>query len=358
MEIPRHVIFGPNAVEKIPDIILSVSSKRKRNKILVLSGTTVTSRVVEEKILPVLNDSKMVVLRYTISEKPITYKTIFNLLSVIKRNKVNLVLGVGGGRIIDAGKLSASLSSINFISIPTNPSNDGIASPAVSYLLRQEMKKIRRKYHLHAPVAIIADTKIISQAPPIAIASGCGDMLAKFVAIRDWQLAYRLKGEDYSEYAASMALMSAKLVLEKVSIIKQGFEEGIRVLVKALIGSGVSMSIAGSSRPASGSEHLFSHALDLLSQKYGFKPAYHGLQTGLGTIMMMWLHGGDWERIRDALKTAGAATNAYELGIDPKYIIEALTLAHKIRPERYTILGYRGLTRSAAKRMAKATGVI
>ena len=358
MEIPRHVIFGPNAVEKIPDILKAISSSRRKNKILVLSGTTITNHIVEEKILPVLDNSRIAVVRYMISEKPITYKTILNILSVIRENKINLVLGVGGGRIIDAGKLSASLSSINFISIPTNPSNDGIASPAVSYLLRQEMKKAKRKYSLHAPIAVIADTKIISQAPPIAIASGCGDMLAKFVAIRDWQLAYRLKGEDYSEYAASMALMSAKLVLEKVSIIKQGFEEGIRVLVKALIGSGVSMSIAGSSRPASGSEHLFSHALDLLSQKYGFKPAYHGLQTGLGAIMMMWLHGGDWEKIRDALKIVGAATNAYELGIEPKYIIEALTLAHKIRPERYTILGHRGLTRSAAERMAKETGVI
>ncbi|HDJ89080.1 MAG TPA: iron-containing alcohol dehydrogenase, partial [Thermoprotei archaeon] len=286
------------------------------------------------------------------------YKTILNLLSIIEKRQINLVLGVGGGRIIDAGKLSASLSSTNFISIPTNPSNDGIASPAVSYLLRQEMTKLKKKYYIHAPIAIIADTEIISNAPSIAIASGCGDMLAKFVAIRDWQLAYRLKGEDYSEYAASMALMSAELVLKKISIIRQGYEEGIRILVKALIGSGVSMSIAGSSRPASGSEHLFSHALDLLSRKYGFKPAYHGLQTGVGAIMMMWLHGGDWEKIRDALKKVNAATNAYELGIDPKYIIEALTLAHKIRPERYTILGDRGLTRSAAERVAKETGVI
>ncbi len=113
------------------------------------------------------------------------------------------------------------------------------------------------------------------------------------------------------------------------------------------------MSIAGSSAPASGSEHKFSHVLDRISPK----PALHGEQCGVGTIMMMYLHGGDWRNIKNALKTIGAPTNAAELGIDDKYIIQALTEAHKIRPERYTILGDTGITRDAAINVAKATGV-
>jgi glycerol-1-phosphate dehydrogenase [NAD(P)+] len=74
--------------------------------------------------------------------------------------------------------------------------------------------------------------------------------------------------------------------------------------------------------------------------------------------MMIYLHGGDWKQIRDALKKIGAPTTSEELGISKKKIIEALDRAQEIRPERYTILGEQGLTKEAAKKLAKTTGVI
>ncbi|MFI5414365.1 MAG: iron-containing alcohol dehydrogenase, partial [Candidatus Lutacidiplasmatales archaeon] len=109
-----------------------------------------------------------------------------------------------------------------------------------------------------------------------------------------------------------------------------------------------------SSRPCSGSEHLFSHALD----QAGKHPSLHGEQCGVGAIMMMYLHGGDWERVRRALRTIGAPITARELGVSPEDVVEALVQAHAIRPERYTILGDNGLTREAATRLAGVTGVI
>ena len=148
--------------------------------------------------------------------------------------------------------------------------------------------------------------------------------------------------------------MSAKMVMKNADIIRLGNEESVRKVVKGLISSGVAMSIAGSSRPASGAEHLFSHALDMIAPK----PALHGEQCGVGTILMAYLHGLKWEHIRETLKRVGAPINAYELGIEPEYIIEALTVAHTIRPERYTILGKEGITREAAEKAARITGVI
>ena len=71
----------------------------------------------------------------------------------------------------------------------------------------------------------------------------------------------------------------------------------------------------------------------------------------------MYLHGGDWEGIRNALKEIGAPTTARELGIGREEIIKALTEAHKVRPERYTILGTDGITEEAAHHLVKATGV-
>ena len=107
------------------------------------------------------------------------------------------------------------------------------------------------------------------------------------------------------------------------------------------------MAIAGTSRPASGAEHLFSHALDKLEASN----AMHGEQCGVGTIMMEYLHGGDWKKIRDALSMLGAPVTAKELGLKDEEVIKALEIAHSIRPERYTVLGKEGLTTATASMM-------
>jgi glycerol-1-phosphate dehydrogenase [NAD(P)+] len=125
-------------------------------------------------------------------------------------------------------------------------------------------------------------------------------------------------------------------------------------VVEALISCGVAMSIAGSSRPCSGAEHLFSHALTRTAPH----PALHGEQVGVGTILSAYLHGANWQLIRDVLRRIGAPTNARELGIEGQHITKALTIAHKIRPDRYTILGEKGLTQEAAERVSRVTSVI
>jgi glycerol-1-phosphate dehydrogenase [NAD(P)+] len=99
---------------------------------------------------------------------------------------------------------------------------------------------------------------------------------------------------------------------------------------------------------------MFSHMLDRLVPG----KALHGEQCGVGTIMMMYLHGGEWKLIIDTLHKIGAPATAKELGISKQNIIKALMYAHKVRPERYTILGDKGLTREAAKNLATVTGVI
>ena len=268
----------------------------------------------------------------------------------IRQFKPQVVIGVGGGTKIDAAKLSSARQNIPFISIPTALSHDGIASPLAS------IKGFDKPYSImaQAPLAIIADTQIIAKAPKRSVISGYGDVIAKFTAVRDWKLAHEEKNEYYGEYAASLALMSAKLIVQNAEAIRQRKEDGLRVLLEALVSCGVAMAIAGTSRPCSGSEHMFSHALDTL-RKNG---AMHGEQCGVGTVMMSYLHNANWKRIRNALENIGAPTTAHELGAKNEEIIKALEMAASIRPERYTILHKLNLSPAACEKVAKATGVI
>ena len=130
-------------------------------------------------------------------------------------------------------------------------------------------------------------------------------------------------------------------------------EESVWIAMKPIIISGIAMAVAGSSRPTSGSEHMFSHALDILHPG----SAMHGEQCGVGSIMMMFLHGGDWMSIRNALKNIGAPVNAEQLGLKPEDVIDALVEAPNIRKDRFTILGV-GIDRETAEVVAKTTMVI
>jgi len=259
------------------------------------------------------------------------------------------LVGVGGGRSIDVAKLASVRVGVPFVSIPTAASHDGICSAQASLTIDGETTSVSAQ----APFGIVADTAIISQAPKRLLAAGCGDIISNITAVRDWKLAHRLRGEEYSEYASALSEMTARMIVETSSELKPGLEESARVVVKALISSGVAMSIAGSSRPASGSEHKFAHAINRIEPG----KALHGELCGLGTIVMMYLHGGDWRMIQDALEKVGAPTSAADIGLAEEAVIEALTSAHTIRPERYTILGS-GLTREAAAAAAKKTKII
>ncbi|RMF30222.1 MAG: iron-containing alcohol dehydrogenase, partial [Candidatus Nitrosothermus koennekii] len=177
--------------------------------------------------------------------------------------------------------------------------------------------------------------------------------LAKITAVRDWQLARDENGEYFGSYSANLASLSASIIMEEAKDITN-YKEFTRTVVEALISSGVAAGIAGSSRPCSGSEHLFSHALEYIAPNKGL----HGERCGLGTIMMAKLHGLDWKKIIDTLKNIDAPTTAYEIGITRDEVVKALVIAKDIRPERYTILHKINMDEEKAFELAKSTGII
>lgn len=343
MIFPRDIIVGHEALERLPDLC----ERLLEGKALIVEGKK-TKKIAGDRVKKLLQKSKFETSEIVVTSS--TMREVKKVQRVIEKEKINFVVGVGGGKVIDVSKLSSYRSNIPFISVPTAASHDGIASPMAS--IKDKDSQASKK--AVSPLAIVADTSIIKKAPYRMLSSGCADVISNLSAIKDWELAHRLRNEEFSTYAYSLSKTSAELIMENSDLIKTYTEEGVWIAVKGMIVSGVAMSVAGNSRPASGAEHMFSHALDAIAPG----KALHGEQCGVGTIMMLYLHGEDWKSVRDVLKEIGAPTNAKELGIPKKKIVEALVRAHSIRPDRYTILGEGGLTKEAAKSIAKKTGVI
>jgi glycerol-1-phosphate dehydrogenase [NAD(P)+] len=344
MQLPREVIVGKGTLSRVIEVVQRLNLS---GSALIIAGPK-SCEVAGEKVRDLLGLTGMSV--DTMIVETATIKDVLVVENRIREWKPRIVFGVGGGTKIDAAKLSSFRQGVPFISVPTTLSHDGIASPLAS------VKGFDKPYSVmaQAPLAIIADTDVIAQAPWRSVISGCGDVVAKFTAVKDWQLAHVERDEYYGEYAASLALMSAKLVIQNAEQVKPGNDEGLRVLLEALISCGVAMSIAGSSRPCSGSEHLFSHALDLVKCPHGM----HGEQCGVGSVLAAYLHRSNWRRIRDTLKRIGAPTTAQELGVKDEDVVKALEMAVTVRPERYTILQKLNLDREACEKVARATEII
>lgn len=344
IELPRKIIIGDNVIDKTPEVCKDLNIAGKP---LILTGER-TKKVAGERInrifLEIEPDTVMEIVSNASREEVETLKERIPM-------DLTFVIAVGGGKVIDVGKLLAYEAKIPFISIPTAPSHDGVASERVSL----KDGKVFHSLKARAPIAIVADIEILKNAPYKLIASGGADVISNYTAVHDWKLA-KDKGEYYSEYAAALSLLSSEIVLNSAGMIKRREERGIRNLVESLISSSISMSLVGSSRPASGSEHMFSHALDQLKSEKGKNKSLHGEQCGLGSILFSYMQGNDWHKIRDGLKNIGAPTTAKELGIDKDMIIEAMVKAKTVR-NRYTILNQKPLDKETALQVCITTGV-
>ncbi len=344
MVFPRTVLVGHGVIDEIAATCRQFDFPRTG---AVVTGP-ITAKLAGDRVAEILRKDGFDMATFVAHEA--TAEEVDRVGAAVRSHGARFLVGVGGGSKIDITKVVAARLGVPFLSLPTSAAHDGISSPRASLHGSASVTS----QEAAVPIGVIADTAVIVQAPFRLLASGCADVISNVTAILDWRLAVRLRGEEFSSTAATLSEYAAQEIIDHATAIKPNLEESIWIAIRPILVAGISMSIAGSSRPCSGSEHLFSHALDHVARQ----PALHGEQCGVGAIMMMYLHGGDWRRIKEALLTIGAPTNARGLGVSHDEIVRALMMAHSIRPDRYTILGDNGLTREAAERLARVTGVI
>ncbi len=190
---------------------------------------------------------------------------------------LDAIIGFGGGKALDVSKYVAFLAGRPYLAVPTSLSNDGICSPQASLTIDGR----RRSLSAAIPQGVIIDTAVCLGAPTALWHSGVGDLVAKFTAVSDWKRAFHAVGTPVDDFAA---LLSDASVFQFLARPAHDLE-GVKLLGTALLLNGISMGICGSSRPASGSEHLISHALDRTSAR----PRLHGLQVGVAAYLVSLL---------------------------------------------------------------------
>ena len=240
------------------------------------------------------------------------------------------VVAIGGGRTLDVAKYAATRAAVPMVAVATTLSNDGICSPVASL----EHRGGKGSFGVSMPLAVVVDLDYVRAAPARMVQSGIGDAVSNLSAIDDWYLAHRERGEPVDGLAVTFARTAAEAVLHRSDGI--GDDAFLTALAEALVLSGMAMSVAGSSRPASGACHEFLHAVDNLYPG----TANHGELAGAGALFAYFLRGDltRFEQIAACLRRHDLPLTPDDLGLTLDQFVNAMYHAPETRPDRYTIL--------------------
>ncbi|MCX7043977.1 MAG: iron-containing alcohol dehydrogenase [Candidatus Sumerlaeota bacterium] len=396
---PREVLFADNAVKRAPEALERIFGKRPCAMTVIMDRRT--HEAVGEELCLLLAQAGWSV-REIIVPDPAPGKSPVcddETRKFIKRalGDPELILSVGSGVVCDLGKWTAFKKELPFAVFATAASMNGYASANVA----PAIEGVKTLIHAKPPALIMASCDILREAPYPMTAAGLGDALAKTVSSADWRMNHLLFGDYYCAPSVELTTQIEPLYLDHPEDVAALSPKAIAALFEALLLTGVAMTMAGTSAPASGGEHMVSHALDMMSALDGAAHDLHGRQVGVGTILASELYarvlavespswceppmevdrpfwgvfadavaghyagkierlkaareklsqGGIWDKLRaqlapmlrpaemtrDCLKRAHAATRAEDIGCSPERLRAALLHGHEMRA-RFTVL--------------------
>ncbi len=322
ISIPSILKIGPGTLDHIGEYIKSSDI----DNIVIYFGNGLID-MFGERVMKSLKDAEVNVFEYCEIDT-VDMDDLFDLAFEIAP-KVQGIVGIGGGKVIDAAKYAAYLRKMPFISVPTSSSSDGFSSSSASLLIDGK----RTSVPAALAYGIVVDTEVIKSAPEKFIYSGIGDMVAKITSLYDWVY------EDKNGYTTlnDFSMMIAKKAVN--SFVRTPFETihddlFLKELLDSLAMSGLANEIAGGSTPTSGSEHLISHALDKMLEC----PQLHGIQVGIATYLMSLVQDHRYNRVRTIFTDTGFFDYVATLGMKRSDFEAAIDMAPSIKPYRHTYL--------------------
>jgi glycerol-1-phosphate dehydrogenase [NAD(P)+] len=335
---PLTIEVSRGAIRRL-DTVIGDSRISGRGRVAVALGTGI-GPLVTETVAKTLPTADLLTIEAG------TYDAAMVLAERLKTHEYDAVVGIGGGKVIDTVKYAASQRGMSMVAVATSLAHDGLASPVSTLSHLGGFPS----YGVHIPIAVVVDLDLVARSPVYQIRSGIGDELSNLSACADWQLSHAVTGEPIDGLAMSLARTGATSVLDHPGTIAD--EDFLATLANALILGGVSMAVAGSSRPCSGACHEIAHALAALRPD----AASHGVAAGLGALFATFLRSHNdslaaatFDRMLAAFGRHGVPRRPADIGLTTSEFAEIVALAPATRPGRYTILEHLGLDTADAR---------
>ena len=200
-----------------------------------------------------------------------------------KPDDCDVMIGVGTGSITDILRFASFKLGLPCFTVATGAPMDGF-SASVGIM---NVNNLKATMPAHSTEVIIGDTDVLSTAPYRMTVAGFADLIGKLNAINDWHLGVLINGDHYCRSIDTLVMDYVYDILGKAEAIKNRDAKAVGELMNALLLTGASISLYGSSRPISGAEHHFSHYLEVLGDQRGKPYAMHGEQVAVGTVLAL-----------------------------------------------------------------------
>lgn len=281
----RCVAISAGAVTSVGDVFAQHFGDRP--VIVVADDNTfqVAGRVVNQRLQAA---GRNVVEPFVFPSKPVLYADYERVveLEAILRARDAIPVAVGSGTLNDITKLAAQLVGRPYMAVATAASVDGYTAPGAG-ITRNGFKQTLA---CPAPRVVVADLDILTEAPAEMTAAGYADLLGKVTAGADWIIADAVGIEPIDARAWSRVQDSLRDWTGEPELLHRGDRRAIACLTEGLMMSGLAMQAAQSSRPASGSEHQFSHLWEMEGLGNRTDHVSHGFKVGIGTIAVAALY--------------------------------------------------------------------
>jgi len=282
----KGIFFSEDALMELPEFL----TRHIQERTAVLVSDIRTYEIAGRQVKEILENAGWSIRNINLPDgekgSPVCDDSTFHTLSAQIRNSPGVCIAVGSGVINDLTKWVSFELNAPYVVIATAASMNGFTAANVAPVINGVKSLVRA----HAPLGVFAQPAVIANAPYRLTAAGLGDALAKSVSVVDWELNEFLVDEPFCPFCAEIINDIEPLYFNNPEGVLKRSPEGIQAIFKALIYSGLAMTMIGSSAPASGGEHLFSHTLDMMNLVDGIPHDLHGRQVGLGTVFAAALY--------------------------------------------------------------------
>jgi L-ribulokinase len=276
------VEIGENAMDTLPEYLRRFGYKKP-----MIVCDAITYDIAGEQVMSILKRSGF----EDVSKKVFTTKrfvpdekALAELLIEADKD-CDVLIAVGTGSINDLVRYFSYKTGRRFITIATATPMDGFAS-SIAALIVDDFKTT---YEAQSPLVIIGDTGILKNAPMPMITAGLSDILGKFTCLCDWKISRIVNQEYYCQTVVDIVDDCANNILNNAPLVMQREPVFIGKIMEALVLSGIMISYIGNSRPGSGCEHHLSHFWEMKFAEEGRPPVLHGVQVGVGTVIILEL---------------------------------------------------------------------
>jgi Glycerol dehydrogenase and related enzymes len=275
----KYIHIEENATLSLPEFV----KDNHFHKSFFLFDLT-TYSIAGEKLQQIFHQALMPFTCYIINDmEPVPDERTLGEILIHFDTSCDHIIAVGSGTINDLSRFLSYKLKLPYIIYATAPSMDGFASN-VAPLIVNHMKTT---YEAHTPTAVIADTNILKTAPSEMIAAGIGDILGKYTCLCEWKISHLITGEYHCSSIEGLVRESIETVEHSINDASEKKTQAVKSIMEGLVLSGIAMSFAGNSRPASGSEHHLSHYWEMMYLFQGKKPVLHGTKVGIATVAVL-----------------------------------------------------------------------